>query len=297
MTTDPRWPFDPRRRGLGAWLAGAAFLPRGIGTFLGTRGVRLLGILPVLIAAGVVLALLAALAALVDEAAAALTPFADDWSESARTAVRAVVGLALVTGSVMFLVVAFATLTALIGQPFYERVSERVERRFGEVPAAPQAPWWRRLPRASAESIALLLLLALCTTPLLLLGFVPVLGQTVVPVVAALVSGFFLAIELFAIPLERRGLRLRARLAFIWRHRRFTVAFGVATFGLFLVPLMNILAMPGAIVGATLLARELTQPSWPLEALPPGGGAGRRPPPPAGHAGGTGRGPERQAPA
>jgi len=258
VITRPGRPFDARRRGAGAVLAGAAFLPRGIGLFVRTRGVRLLGILPVLIAAAVVATLLGAVVAFVDEAAAALTPFADGWSESARTGARVLVGLALVGGSTMFLVVAFAALTSLIGQPFYERVSERVERRLGGVPAVPQPPWWRSLPRATAESAALLALLACCSLPLLLLGFVPVLGQTAVPVVAALVSGFFLAVELFAIPLERRGLRLRARLAFVWHHRRFTVAFGVATFGLFLVPLMNVLALPGAIVGATLLTRELT---------------------------------------
>jgi uncharacterized protein involved in cysteine biosynthesis len=77
------------------------------------------------------------------------------------------------------------------------------------------------------------------------LGLFPVVGQTVVPVVQALVAGFFLAVELLAIPLERRGLHLAGRLRFVWRHRAQTLGFGVTAFLLFLVPLMNVLAMPG----------------------------------------------------
>jgi CysZ protein len=64
-------------------------------------------------------------------------------------------------------------------------------------------------------------------------------------------------VELLAIPLERRGLHLAGRLRFVWRHRGQTIGFGITAFLLFLVPLMNILAMPGAVVGATLLVRRL----------------------------------------
>ena len=39
----------------------------------------------------------------------------------------------------------------------------------------------------------------------------------------------------------------------MWRHRAQTLGFGITAFLLFLVPLMNVLAMPGAVVGATLL--------------------------------------------
>ena len=94
--------------------------------------------------------------------------------------------------------------------------------------------------------------------PLLVLGLFPVFGQTVVPVLQTLVAGFFLSVELLAIPLERRGLHLGGRLRFVWRHRGQTLGFGLTAFFLFLVPLMNVLALPGAVVGATLLVRRLS---------------------------------------
>jgi CysZ protein len=259
----PRWPAappQPRPSGprAGGPLAGAGDVLRGIGLFLGTPGVRLLGILPVLLAALLVLALLGLLVAYLDELANAVTPFADRWDESSRTLVRVGAGLALLLGSTAVLVVSFTVIAQIIGQPFYERISDRIEHQLGAAPAGADAPWWRSFPRASLESALLLALTLACTAPLLVLGLFPVLGQTVVPVLQALVAGFFLAVELLAIPLERRGLHLAGRLRFVWRHRAQTLGFGVTAFLLFLVPLMNVLAMPGAVVGATLLVRRLS---------------------------------------
>jgi CysZ protein len=239
-------------------VAGATDVLRGIGLFLRTPGVRLLGILPVILAALLVLVLLGLLVAYLDELTDAVTPFADRWDESSRTLIRVGAGLALLLGSTAVLVVSFTVITQIIGQPFYERISDRVERQLGGPPGGADAPWWRTFPRASLESALLLALTLACTTPLLVLGLFPVVGQSVVPVLQALVAGFFLAVELLAIPLERRGLHLAGRLRFVWRHRAQTLGFGVTAFLLFLVPLMNIVAMPGAVVGATLLVRRLS---------------------------------------
>src|SRR4029450_5473904 len=154
------------------------------------------------------------------------------------------------------LVVSFTVIAQIIGQPFYERISDRVEHQLGAPPPGADAPWWRTFPRASLESALLLALTLACTAPLFVLWLFPVLGPPVAPVFQALVAGFFLAVELLAIPLERRGVHLAGRLQFVWRHRAQTLGFGVTAFLLFLVPLMNVLAMPGAVVGATLLVRR-----------------------------------------
>ena len=257
MSVHPPGPPPTPGRTRGGPLAGGADVVRGIGMFLGTPGVRLLGILPVLLAALVVVALLSLLVVYLDELAEAVTPFADRWDESTRTLVRVGAGLALLLGSTVVLVVSFTVIAQIIGQPFYERISDRIEHQLGTPPAGADAPWWRTFPRASLESALLLGLTLATTVPLLVLGLVPVLGQTVVPVLQAVVAGFFLAVELLAIPLERRGLHLAGRLRFVWRYRAQTLGFGITAFLLFLVPLMNVLAMPGAVVGATLLVRRL----------------------------------------
>ena len=251
-------PRRDRPGGLAGPLAGGAYVFRGIRTFLAMPQLRLIGMLPVLLAGALVLALLAVLVASLDQLAAALTPFAASWSPDVRMAVRASVGLTILLAYLLVAMLLFAAITNIIGQPFYERISDRVEARLGSPPPGVDAPWWRTAPRATVESLVLLALVLLAGAPLFLLGFIPVVGQTAVPVAGALVSGFFLALELLAIPLQRRGMHLRERLGFVWRHRSVTVGFGVTAFLLFLVPLMSLIAMPGAIVGGTLLVRRLT---------------------------------------
>jgi len=251
----------PARAGRGTppgAVSGAGYMARGMRVFLATPGLWLLGLIPVLIAGLLVLALLALLVANVDAVATWFTPFADRWSAGARTALRDAVGVAVVLGALLLAVLSFATLANMIGQPFFERISDRVERDLGDPPAGIDSPWWRTLPRATVESLLLFALILCINVPLFLLALTPVVGQSLVPLIQAVISGYLLSVELLAIPLERRGLHLRGRLRFAWSHRAPVAGFGVAAFLLFLVPLANVVAMPGAVVGGTLLVRRLT---------------------------------------
>ncbi|MCZ9341205.1 EI24 domain-containing protein, partial [Streptomyces sp. TRM76130] len=89
------------------------------------------------------------------------------------------------------------------------------------------------------------------------LGFVPVVGQTVVPVIGFFVTGFFLTEELTSVALQRRGVVLRDRLALLRSRKTLVWGFGTPLGLAFLVPVVAVFLMPGAVAGATLLAREL----------------------------------------
>ena len=88
-------------------------------------------------------------------------------------------------------------------------------------------------------------------------GLIPVVGQTVVPVIDAGVGGWFLAVEISGVPFNRRGLRLRDRRRLLGAHRALALGFGVPLFLLFLVPFAAIVVMPGAVAGATLMTRRV----------------------------------------
>lgn len=186
------------------------------------------------------------------------TPFADGWESPWRPVFRWVLTLLLLGGGVLLAVVSFTAVTLLVGQPLYESLSGRVERTEGGEPPEPGLPWWRELLTAARESVALLLRLAVLSAALFLLGFVPVIGQTAVPVAGFCVSGFFLTHELTAIALQRRRIPLRERLRLLRGRLGLALGFGVPLVALFLVPFAAVVAMPGAVAGATLLARELT---------------------------------------
>ena len=241
---------------------GAGCLLRGLGIFFGTPGLWLLGLVPALLALLVLGGLLVGLAATLAGLVTALTPFASAWSPDARDALRLVVGLVIVISVLWLAMVSYTALAIAIGQPFYEVISGRIDAREGGVVEPPRSGrWWRGVGRALRDGLLLVVLTSGLSVLLFALGFVPVIGQTAVPVLGACVTGWFLAVELTAIALERRGLRLGDRLRLLWRRRLLTIGFGLAVFVLFLVPLGAVLGMPGAVAGGTLLSRRLTAPT------------------------------------
>ncbi|MFD0685242.1 EI24 domain-containing protein [Actinomadura fibrosa] len=258
---DAHAPRTSRARDL---FAGAGYLLRGLGWTARHPAQWLFGLIPALIVLAVYAAALTGLAWKIDELADWTTPFADGWSESARTSVRVVAGLALYGAALFLAVVTFTAVTLLVGDPFYEAIAVRVEESQGGAPPEPDVPLLVRIGRAVKDTVILGVVALLFAVVFFACGFLPVVGQTVVPVVAALVSGYFLAGELTSVALERRGLRRRERFALLKRNRPLAVGFGAATFVMFLIPLGAVLAMPGAVAGGTLLARERLAPREPV---------------------------------
>nr|WP_249999475.1 EI24 domain-containing protein [Actinoplanes sp. M2I2] len=246
------------------FLVGAGLLGRGLGLVLRRPKLLGLGLVPALIAGLLYGTALFFLLDYLPQLSGAVTWFADDWAGTVRDAVRVFAGLGLLGVSGLLGVLTFTAVTLLIGDPFYERISELVEERFGGVPDEVEVGFWPSLRRSLADSLRLIGLSVLIGVPLFLLGFVPVVGQTVIPVLGAAVGGWLLAVELTGVPFQRRGQRLTRRRAVLAANRPLALGFGVAVFCCFLIPLGAILLMPAAIAGATLLARTaLGQPVSP----------------------------------
>ncbi|MGY3336128.1 CysZ protein [Streptomyces filamentosus] len=215
------------------------------------------GLLPGLVALVLYVAALVLLAFNATELVAWATPVADDWSELWRDIFRNAMTALLVGFSVFLAVVTFTAVTLLIGQPFYETLSEDVDRsQGGEVPES-GLPLWRELLISARDSLRVLLRVAFYAVLLFACGFIPVVGQTVVPVLGFCVSGFFLTEELTAVALQRRGVELKERLALLRGRRGAALGFGVPLALVFVVPFVAVFLMPGAVAGATLMARDL----------------------------------------
>ncbi len=202
---------------------------------------------------GLLIALITQLRPLVDW----LTPFADDWNRGLATTVEVLVGGAVVAGAVLIMVISFTTLTLALGSPLYDKLSESVEREFGDVPELNESVA-RGVLRALRQALALISVAILGALVLFGTGFLPVIGQTVAPVLSAVFGGWILGIELVGAPFERRGLlRLSDRRAAM-RVRRFRVlGFAVPTFLLLAIPFVGVVVFPVATAGGTILARQL----------------------------------------
>jgi CysZ protein len=238
------------------FLAGVRYFARGLGWVARRPRQWLFGLIPALIVLAGYSVALTFLAVYDADLARAVSPFADHWSSGARDATRVLIGILLFGAALMIVIVTFIGVTLVVGEPFYEGISRRVEESAGGLPPEASLPLWRQLLHGTADAVIVGMVTGLFAVVLFGLGFVPVIGQTVIPVLAAFVSGYFLTFELTSIACERRGLRRRERFALLRRNRALAVGFGASVFVVFLIPLGAVLAMPGAVAGGTLLARE-----------------------------------------
>ncbi|MFI8187695.1 EI24 domain-containing protein [Streptomyces sp. NPDC085946] len=217
------------------------------------------GLLPGLITLVLYGAVLVALAVWGEDAVAWATPFADDWSSPWAGLFRGFLTAVLFALALLLSVVTFTAVTLLVGQPFYENLSEKVDRDVSPDGTAPESglPLWRDLWISARDGLRIVLRAAVWGVLLFACGFLPVVGQTAVPVIGFFVTGFFLTEELTSVALQRRGVVLRDRLALLRARRTLVWGFGTPLALAFLVPFVAVFLMPGAVAGATLMARDL----------------------------------------
>ncbi|SFN69824.1 EI24 domain-containing protein [Mycetocola miduiensis] len=251
MTTETAKPGFFSGFGMGIRLLG-----RGFRLWVTSPRLMVIGAIPGLITLALFTVAVVLLALNLENVATILTPFANGWDETFRSGLRVLVAVALIAAEVLILVYLFAAVTLMIGQPFFERIAERVENSLGGVPSAVDVPFWPSVVRGIGESLRVVAITIGVGLGLLLLGFIPVLGPICAAVIGAVTGGWFLALELSTVTFERRGLRLDDRRRLLKAQRSTTLGFGVAVFLLFLVPLGAVVTMPAAVAGATLLARR-----------------------------------------
>ncbi|MEV6170198.1 EI24 domain-containing protein [Streptomyces sp. NPDC051954] len=217
------------------------------------------GLLPGLITLVLYAAALVALALWGEDFVSWATPFADDWSSPWAGLFRGFLLAVLFALGLLLSVLTFTAVTLLIGEPFYESLSERVDRDVSPDGTAPESglSLWHELWISGRDSLRILVRAALWAVLLFACGFIPFVGQTVVPVIGFFVTGFFLTEQLTAVSLQRRRVDLRSRLTLLRSRKTLVWGFGTPLALAFVVPFVAVFLMPGAVAGATLMARDL----------------------------------------
>ncbi|NLH47645.1 MAG: hypothetical protein GX444_03470 [Myxococcales bacterium] len=184
----------------------------------------------------------------------AIVPDPQVWYQWILYALAAVL---LVAAFALAVVFGFTAVGCVIAAPFLDALSEKVEIQEGwRAPATTVRRIVDGIVNSLRTTLVVVALFLATEAALLLLLLIPVVGSAVYAVLAPLAGGFFLAVQFFDLPLSRRSLSAGAKIAYLWRRKTETVGFGLAVFLSTLVPLANLLILPVAAIGATLLLRQ-----------------------------------------
>lgn len=240
--------------------AGLGLFWRGVALSLKHPRLFLLGLIPAFAAFLILAAVLSTVGVFLGPETAALTGFAATWAPWARTTAQVAAGAVVIGVALLLSIWVFTALALAIGDPFYQRISDTVDDEAG-TPVGPASSWSADLLTGVSESARIAAFAAPVGLGLMLAGMAPLVGQTVVPVAAALFGGWVLVLELSATPFRRRGLNLARRRQVLRQRRWLVLGLGTMTFVMFLVPLGAVLFMPAAVTSATLLTQQLTDRS------------------------------------
>ena len=239
------------------FITGVRYFGQGFGLLIRRPKLLMIGMLPAVLTTLLLLGGMIALIINADHLAALVTPFADGWSTGVRQVTRLAAGLTLVGAAVLLGLVGFTAVTLTVGGPFYEHIAERLEDDLGVTEGRLDLSWWNQFRSGLRDGIAALLRSLVCTIPLFLAGFLPIVGQSVVPVLVALVTAWFMALEVVAVPFYRRGIGLRDRTKMLRRRRALVVGLGLPAALLCMIPLLAIVVMPVAFAGGVLAALDV----------------------------------------
>ncbi|MFA9461886.1 sulfate transporter CysZ [Thiohalorhabdus methylotrophus] len=231
------------------FLTGMGFMAEGF-RIVARPGMRRYAAAPVLVSLVVFLGLAALLGWGFDTWMAALLPAGWDWLEWLLWPLFAV-------AIILVWVFTYIHLTNLIGAPFNDLLAERVLAETRGTPH-PEGNWSQLLrdgARAAANTVAVLVYSLRWAIPLLVLTLIPGLNL-VAPALWLVFNAWLLALEYADYPLGARGLAFREQRALVARERPAALGFGLAALVATSIPVVNLVAMPAAVAGATRLFAE-----------------------------------------
>jgi CysZ protein len=190
-----------------------------------------------------------------------------------------VIVLVLVGSAVLY------ALSGILATPFYDTLSERVERFIlkDEPPRIPLSVAFRDVAVSAGHSALSLLLYLAAMVLMFSIALVPVVGSALFTVLGSVLTAVFLARDLLDGPLTRRRYSYVEKLRVLNQNRVVSAGLGSASALLTWLPLAGILLMPFAVAGGAILAAELQEAGRIRKvAAPSPMGASRRVSPPGG---------------
>lgn len=180
-----------------------------------------------------------------------LTAFLPSWLEWLSFVLIPLIFLMILVGFYF----AFTTLANFIAAPFNALLAEKVEQQLtGEnLTEMSFTEMLKDVPRMLAREWRKMLYSIPRLIALFALGFVPVLGQTIVPVLAFIFSAWLLAIQYCDYPFDNHKISFARMRNALEEQRVMNFTFGALVSLFTVIPFINLVVMPVAVCGATAM--------------------------------------------
>ncbi len=231
----------------------------GCRLWAGNPRLMLLGAIPALLVGVVCIGLVWWTLASAYGWATALTPFVSTWHVLLRDLVRITLALAIDVAVLTLCLLAYASVTLVVGTPWYERIASETAALVGR-PTTPVPQPWRAQVARTWQDVRASTAFALRTALLaLVIGLVPVVGAAAAALVVTVRGAHLLALELTGFAGEPLGWSFRQRHAALQRRPLLALGTAFPHHLAFLVPGLAVVAMPAAVAAGTLLMLQLDE--------------------------------------
>ncbi len=146
----------------------------------------------------------------------------------------------------------FGLLAAIVGSPFLGELSIRVDPPSNP----PQRAWWQEIAPALKRELRKLAYHLPRLLLLLIVSVIPVIN-VISPLLWLGFGAWMMAVQFCDYSTENRGADFKSTLAKLKQHRASALGFGLCTTVGMSIPLLNFLIAPVAVVGGTLIMRDL----------------------------------------
>lgn len=150
---------------------------------------------------------------------------------------------------------AFTTLANFIAAPFNALLAEKVELQLTGEPLGDMSfgAMIKDIPRILKREWQKMMYSLPRLIALFLLGFLPVLGQTIVPILAFVFSAWLIAIQYCDYPFDNHKINFQRMRNALSQYRTLNLTFGALVSLFTMIPFVNLVVMPVAVCGATVL--------------------------------------------
>ncbi|MDQ6995150.1 MAG: EI24 domain-containing protein [Mariprofundaceae bacterium] len=145
-------------------------------------------------------------------------------------------------------IIGFTALASAAVAPWLDTLAVRTEHLYGIERAENTAPWWQQCSTAIIHSLRPISTLLMWGILAFVLSFIPILGPILAMIIWTYASIHFLCFELMDTTATRQNWNFEQRKAQLKERPLFWLSFGGLAMVLMLVPVLNILIIPAAVV-------------------------------------------------